>query len=323
VIPKKATDIARYTFRNIIGASPKILNIIEKAKKVANTESNVLIEGETGTGKELFAHAIHNESPYNEGPFIAVNCAAIPRELIESELFGYEKGAYTGALSDGNMGKFELANGGTIFLDEIHTMNIPTQTKILRVIEDRRVTKIGGRYAIPLDIRIIAASTTNLAEEIVKGRFLPALFFRVNVVKLCIPSLRERKEDIPVLVDYFIGEMNQKFKRSIRGVEPEALKIISQFSWPGNVRELRNCIESTFNFCTGDTIRLNDLIDIITVESTRESSVEQTMDDITKNLLIESLKRLGGVKGAAHSLAIPISTFYRKMKKFGIPRTNR
>ena len=320
---ERAANIARYTFKNIIGASPKILTIIEKAKKAAKTESNILLEGETGTGKELFAHAIHNESSYGEGPFVAVNCAAIPRELIESELFGYEKGAYTGALSDGNVGKFELANGGTIFLDEIHTMDLQTQTKILRVIEDRRVTKIGGRYAIPLDIRIIAASTANLAEEMAKGRFLPGLFFRLNVVKLSIPSLRERKEDIPLLVDYFIGEMNQKFKRSIQGVEPEALKIISQCSWPGNVRELRNCIESTFNFCTEDMIRLNDLVDIITVESTRETSVEQTMDDITRNLLIDSLKRLGNVKGAARSLGIPISTFYRKMRKFGMPRTNR
>jgi transcriptional regulator with PAS, ATPase and Fis domain len=316
VIPGGIPYTARHTFEGIIGTSPKMLNIVEKAKKAAKRGSNILLEGETGTGKELFAHAIHDESSYCGGPFVAVNCAAIPSELIESELFGYEKGAYTGALHDGNTGKFELANGGTIFLDEIHAMDLSAQTKILRVIEDRQITRIGGKYAIPLNIRIIVASSTNLEKKIEGGLFIPSLFYRLNVVRLSIPSLRERKEDIPSLVDYFISEMNLKFNRSIRGVEPEVLEAMFQYSWPGNVRELRNCIESAFNFCAGEVIRLSDLEDIVPFESKKRAIVGRTINDITKGLMIESLNRFGNVREAANSLGIPKSTFYRKMKKF-------
>ena len=318
VMPERSSNVARYMFGDIIGVSPKILDVIVKAKKAAKTGSNVLIEGETGTGKELFAHAIHNESAYCEGPFVALNCAAIPRELVESELCGYEKGAYTGALPAGNAGKFELANEGTIFLDEIHSMDLPAQTKMLRVIEDRRVTRIGGKYAILLDIRIIVATSVNLGEEMERGQFDPGLFYRLNVVKLHIPSLRERKEDIPTLVNYFVGEMNQKFKRSIRGVQPEVLNVISQYSWPGNVRELRNCIESAFNFCSGEFISLNDLADTIAVKQATEAAPGRTMDDITKNLFIESLNRFGNVRQTAESLGIAKSTFYRRARKLGI-----
>jgi transcriptional regulator with PAS, ATPase and Fis domain len=322
VIPGGVPYKARYTFERIIGTSPKMVNIIEKAKKAAKGGSIILLEGETGTGKELFAHAIHDESSYSKGPFITLNCAAIPSELIESELFGYEKGAYTGALHDGNTGKFELANGGTIFLDEIHAMDLSAQTKILRVIEDRQVTRIGGKYAIPLNIRIIVASSTNLEKKIERGLFIPALFYRLNVVRLSIPSLRERKEDIPSLVDYFISEMNLKFNRSIRGVEPEVLEVMCQYSWPGNVRELRNCIESAFNFCTGEEIRLNDLEDIMPFKSKKQAIAGRTINEITKDLMMESLSRFGNVKEAANSLGIPKSTFYRKMKKFESPPSN-
>jgi transcriptional regulator of acetoin/glycerol metabolism len=316
VIPGGVPHRARHTFEGIIGTCPKMLNIVEKAKKAAKGGSNILIEGETGTGKELFAHAIHDESSYCGGPFVALNCAAIPSELIESELFGYEKGAYTGALPDGNIGKFGSANGGTIFLDEIHTMDLSAQTKILRAIEDRQITRIGGKYAIPLNIRIIVASSINLEENIERGLFIPALFYRLNVVRLGIPSLRERKEDIPSLVDYFISEMNLKFNRSIRGVEPEVLEVMCQYSWPGNVRELRNCIESAFNFCVGEVISLNDLEDIVPFESKKKAIAGRTINDITKELMIESLRRFGNVREAANSLGIPKSTFYRKLKKF-------
>jgi transcriptional regulator of acetoin/glycerol metabolism len=315
-IPGGVPHTARHTFEGIIGTSPKTLNIVEKAKKAAKGGSNILLEGETGTGKELFAHAIHDESSYCGGPFVALNCAAIPSELIESELFGYERGAFTGALHDGNTGKFELANGGTIFLDEIHAMDLSAQTKILRVIEDRQVTRIGGKYAIPLNIRIIVASSTNLEEKIERGLFIPGLFYRLNVVRLSIPSLRERREDIPSLVDYFISEMNLKFNRSIRGVEPEVLEVMFQYSWPGNVRELRNCIESAFNFCVGEVVSLNDLEDIVPFESKKKPIAGRTMSDITKDLMMESLSRFGNVGEAANSLGIPKSTFYRKMKKF-------
>lgn len=315
-IPGGVPYTARHTFEDIIGTSPKTLNIVEKAKKAAKGGSNILIEGETGTGKELFAHAIHNESSYCGGPFVALNCAAISSELIESELFGYEKGAYTGALPDGNTGKFESANGGTIFLDEIHAMNLSAQTKILRAIEDRQITRIGGKYAIPLNIRIIVASSTNLEEKIERGLFIPALFYRLNVVRLSIPSLRERKEDIPSLVNYFISEMNLRFNRPIQGVESEVLEVMFQYSWPGNVRELRNCIESAFNFCVGEVISLNDLEDIVPFKSRKKAIAGRTINNITKDLMIESLNRFGNVREAANSLGIPKSTFYRKIKKF-------
>ena len=321
-IPAGNPNIAPFHFENIMGQSEQILGVIGRAKKVAGTSSNVLIEGETGTGKELFAQATHNESEYCHGPFVAINCCAIPHELIESELFGYERGAYTGARREGNIGKFELANGGTIFLDEIHAMDLSAQMKILRVIEDRQVTRVGGKYPISLNIRIIVASIMNLEDEVERGNFLSALFFRLTVVRLQIPGLRERKKDIPLLVKHFINEMNEKFSRSICGIESEALKVLSQYSWPGNVRELKNCIESAFNFCKGEVINLDDLevTGMFTNKSMRESATGQTIDDITKNLLTESLKQFGNVKEAANSLGISVSTFYRKMIKFGLSK---
>ena len=313
-----SSNSAQFCFEDMIGQSSQIRNVIETAKKVANTSSNVLIEGATGTGKELFAHAIHSASNRCHGPFVAVNSCAIPHGLIESELFGYEKGAYTGAKKEGNMGKFELAHGGTIFLDEIHTMNKSAQMKLLRVLEDRQVTRIGGKYSIPLDVRIISASSINLEEEMEKSGFLEALFFRLNVVRLSIPALMECKEDIFELVGHFIEVMNKKLKRSIRGVAPEVMKVFSRYSWPGNVRELKNCIESAFNFCDGDIINIEHLPESI-VNKTREGSPEgQRFDQVTKKLFIESLNRFGNVKEAALHLGIPESTFYRKIKKFGL-----
>lgn len=320
-IPAGASPPAQYTLNQIIGDTSQIVKVVDRARQAAQSGSTILIEGETGTGKELLAQGIHCESPYRDGPFIALNCAAIPPELIESELFGYEKGAFTGARQDGNMGKFEQAQGGTIFLDEIHLLDHHAQAKILRVIEERRLTRIGGKFSIPLHIRIIAASSVDLRKEKEKGVFIPALFFRLNVVRLSVPSLRERKEDIPLLVAAFIDELNQKFNRSISGLEPEALKMVSQFSWPGNVRELKNCLESAYNFCTGKTIGPGDLSDHILDESERAGPSGQTMEDLTRNLLIDALQRFGTVKKAAHSLGIPLSTFYRKLKKLDVRQT--
>jgi len=322
-MPRKDSSKTRYDFNNIIGQSKQILDVINKAKKVAKTQSIVLIEGETGTGKELFANAIHNASQYCQGPFVAINCCAIPKELVESELFGYEKGAYTDAKKEGNIGKFQLANGGTLFLDEIHAMDLSAQMKILRIIEDRQVSKVGGEYPIPLNIRIIVASTENLEDQVEKGNFLSSLFFRLNVVRLYIPGLRERKEDIPLLINHFVQELNQKFNRSIQGIEPEALKDLFQYSWPGNIRELKNCIECAFNFCDGEVITLKDLNltdNKITTTSKGHVKTEQTIEDITKKLLVESLNRYNNVKKAADSLGISVSTFYRKMKKFRLSK---
>lgn len=319
-LPARPPNTARFSFENIIGRSRQIQTVVARARKTAGTSSSVLIEGETGTGKELFAHAIHNASPCRNGPFVALNCCAIPQELVESELFGYDKGAYTGAKREGNMGKFEMANGGTIFLDEIHAMKVPAQMKLLRVLEDRQVTRIGGKCAIPLNLRIISASSKDLDREVENNRFMDALFFRLNVVRLRIPSLRERKEDIPDLTDYFVLEMKNRFQSPIRGVSPEVLTAFTRHSWPGNVRELKNCIECAFNFAEGAFITLNDLEENLSTPLQHEKSNGCAIDGITKKLMVESLSRYGGVKEAAGFLGISVSTFYRWMKKFDLSK---
>lgn len=323
-VPRKSFQEARFTFQDIIGTSLPLVNVIARAKKTARTGSNVLIEGETGTGKELFAHAIHKESPFAQGPFVAINCSAIPAELVESELFGYEKGAYTGAQKSGSMGKFEMADNGTIFLDEIHTMNLSAQMKILRTVEDRTVQRVGGKIPIPLTLRIIAATSENIGQEVESGRFLNALFFRLNVVRLQIPTLEARKDDIPILVEYFIRDMNTKFNCSIKGIDEQALNDLMQYSYPGNVRELKNIIEGAFNFCEGTMIDRNSLnlptMDHISAGS--DQTHNKTLDGVTCQLICENLKRFGTVKDAAEFLNIPVSTFYRKMKKFGISKKN-
>ena len=319
-LPGRSCNTARFSFGNIIGRSPRILSVIDKAKRVAKTCSNVLIEGETGTGKELFAHAIHGESNYSGGPFVALNCCAIPQELVESELFGYEKGAYTGARREGNVGKFELANRGTIFLDEIHAMDEAGQMKLLRVLEDHQITRIGGRHSIPLDLRVIAATSKNLEEEVANGKFIEPLFFRLNVIKLHIPPLRERSEDVPDLITYFIEEFKGKFGRNILGVVPEVLEAFSQYAWPGNIRELRNCIECAFNFSEGTLITLNDLEGNLSRMLGDEASKGKNIENVTEKLMVEAINRFGSVKEASESLGLSISTFYRKMKKFGLSK---
>jgi len=320
VVADNLSNTARYDFKDIIGRSKQILHVIEQANIASSTQSNILIEGETGTGKELFTHAIHKASQFSRGPFVALNCAAIPRDLVESELFGYERGAYTGARKEGNTGKFEQANGGTLFFDEIHAMDISAQMKILRVIEERQVTRIGGKSPVSVNIRVIVASTKNLEDELASGNFLPALFYRLNVVRLHIPALRERKEDIPLLVKHLIKEMNEKFGGSVQGIEPEALEAISQYSWPGNVRELKNWMESAFNFCSGDIITLDHFKNKIEHKAIGKAETGQTIDDITKNLLIESLNRFGSAKEVANALGISVSTFYRKKKQYGLSK---
>lgn len=321
-IQADASSNARFTFDQIIGKSDQMAQLLNRARKAAGTSSNVLIEGDTGTGKELLAHSIHNASPVAGGPFVPINCSAIPNELIESELFGYEKGAYTGARSSGSLGKFEMAHKGTIFLDEIHTMSLTAQMKILRTIEDRSVVRVGGKFPIPLELRILAATSENISEEVEAGRFLSALFFRLNVVRLKIPGLKQRMSDLPLLVDFFIREMNDKFNRNIEGIEKDALDAMRHYSWPGNVRELKNAIEGAFNFCDGRMIRKKDLnIPSDVLDMGPEGAPErQTMEDATRQLLADALTRFGNVKAAARFIGIPTSTFYRKMKKFGLSK---
>ena len=310
----------RYDFSDIIGNAPALQPVLKRARMAACTGSIILLEGETGTGKELLAHSIHNSSQFQGGPFVAINCSAIPSELLESELFGYEKGAYTGAKKDGGTGKFELADQGTLFLDEIQALGTTAQMKLLRVVEERQVTRIGGKYPIALTVRIIAASSSDLEAEVAAGRFLQALFYRLNIVRLRIPPLRERLEDIDALVECFIQRMNQKFDRHVRGVSPKVLKRFREYAWPGNVRELQNWIERGFNFCEGDILDLADFQDQLPVGSGKRVPPPQSIDALTEQLIKEALDRHATIKAAACSLGIPLSTLYRKMKKMGLSK---
>src|SRR5213596_1658326 len=242
----------------IIGESPAIQEVLVKIEQMAPVSSTVLIEGESGTGKELVAHGIHDLSPRRGKPFIAVNCAAIPDTLLESELFGHEKGAFTGA-AERRLGRFELADGGTIFLDEVGEMAPATQVKLLRVLEDRTFFRVGGTQPIKVDVRVIAATNKSVKEEVALGRFRDDLFYRLNVLAIYLPPLRERKADIPLLVRRFIAEFATTHDRSFRGITPEALQILVDAEWPGNIRQLRNLIESMVVLAPEGEIRASDI----------------------------------------------------------------
>src|SRR5205809_2053608 len=242
----------------IIGESPAIQEVLVKIEQMAPVSSTVLIEGESGTGKELVARAIHDLSPRRAKPFIAVNCAAIPETLLESELFGHEKGAFTGA-AERRLGRFELADGGTIFLDEVGEMPAATQVKLLRVLEDRTFFRVGGTQAIKVDVRVIAATNKSLKEEVALGRFRDDLFYRLNVLHIYLPPLRERRTDIPLLVRRFIAEFAKQHDRAFRGITPEALQILVDAEWPGNIRQLGNLIESMVVLAPEGEIRASDI----------------------------------------------------------------
>jgi len=230
--------------KDFFGKSTKIRRLINSVEKLAqSTDTTILLEGESGTGKEVFAKYVHQSSPRKDGPFIQINCSAIPKELAESELFGHEKGAFTGASQKTKLGKFELANGGTILLDEIGELSMDLQVKLLRVLQEKKFYRLGGEKEIAVDVRVIAATNRNLEEEVEKGNFRTDLFYRLNVARIIIPPLRERKEDIPLLVYSFLNEFAAKFNKKIRGVDSSAMELLEAYSWKGNVRELRNVIE--------------------------------------------------------------------------------
>jgi two-component system response regulator AtoC len=248
----------RTSFGNIIGRNRKMQEVYELIQNVADKDINVLIGGESGTGKDLVAQAIHYNSHRRNGPFIKVNCAAIPDELIESELFGYEKGAFTGAFAR-RIGKFERAHKGTIFLDEIGDMSLATQAKVLRVIENRELERIGGKELIEIDVRIIAATNKNLKKECKLGNFREDLFYRLNVVSINLPPLRERKEDIVLLIDYFLRKFNKKFNKNVTGLSTDVMTLFTEYAWPGNIREMQNVMESAVALAKGDIIEIEDL----------------------------------------------------------------
>ncbi|MCL5045204.1 MAG: sigma-54-dependent Fis family transcriptional regulator [Actinobacteria bacterium] len=319
---------ARYTIESIVSTNPEMVKLKKIAQQAARSTSTVLITGESGTGKELFAHAIHHASPRRVNPFVRVNCAAIPENLLESEFFGYADGAFTGARKGGKPGKFELANGGTIFLDEIGDMSPSLQAKLLRVLQEKEIERVGGTSTIRVDVRIIAASNKDLEEMVAQGEFREDLFYRLNVITLKIPPLRERKEDILPLAHQMIGKFCQVLGVHVKGIAPEALAILQEYHWPGNVRELENVIERAMNLDVGDLIRPEHLPPHLTRRYEKNEHMlvlpgktyRETLAEAEKRAILAALEKTGGNKAeAARALGISRSRFYEKLGKIGIP----
>ena len=309
---------------NIIGSDPKFREIVKECLKVAKTDIPVLLTGETGTGKEVMAKALHTNSLRCDKPFVSINCAAIPFELLESELFGYMDGAFTGAKRGGKKGKFQLANGGTIFLDEIGDMPLPVQTKLLRVLQESVVERIGGTKPIPIDIRVICATNKNIEQMVEEGAFREDLYYRLNIIPIELPPLRKRKEDLPALIEYYIAYYNQKLGKSMRGVSPEALQTLTSYDWPGNVREMKNIIEYLENIAEGEIIQLSDLPDHIVMRSGKgfeDWSLDEIVEDYEKRVLSSMVKKgatLEEKNQLAENLKISRATLYRKLKKYDL-----
>jgi two-component system response regulator AtoC len=317
----------RYSFQNIIGKSQKMQQIYQMIEKIADKNVTVLITGESGVGKEIVARAIHQTSLRKDKPFIKVNCAALPQQLLESELFGHEKGSFTGAVKQ-KKGMFELADQGTILLDEIGDMSLVTQAKILRVLQEHKFQRVGGEKTIEVNVRIIASTNVNLQEAISSNKFREDLYYRLNVVRLNIPSLKNRREDIPLLTNNFIKEYNDKHDKKIKGVTPEAMRLLMTYDWPGNVRELRNICEQAV-VLTDDNIITNDDLPAEIRESafTVDDSDNQSLKDITKNLTSEIEKNIieetlaendGNRNDTASQLGITVRTLYNKIKEYNI-----
>jgi two-component system response regulator AtoC len=326
----------------IIGQSPRMQDVYAIIEKVAATPSTVLITGESGTGKELVATALHENSLRKQKPFIKVNCAAIPKDLMESEFFGYERGAFTGAVSS-KPGRFELADGGSLFLDEIAEIPPAMQVKLLRALQEAEFERVGGIRSIKVDVRVIAATNRDLQREIADGNFREDLFYRLNVVPISLPALRDRKEDIPLLVDAFIGKYNKRLSKSVKGITDEARAWLAAYAWPGNIRELENVIERTLLFAEGDLIDVKDLPEDLRHPEAKGASlgpralrseplpvmesgsaslkdiVKQATAEIERDLIVKALEETGGnVTRAAALLDISRKGLQNKMKEFGL-----
>ncbi|KYO65279.1 sigma 54-interacting transcriptional regulator [Thermovenabulum gondwanense] len=310
------------TFEDIIYKSKKMKEIVELAKTVSKGDSTILLRGESGTGKELFARAIHMESERRDYPFVAVNCAAIPDTLLESELFGYADGTFTGARKGGRPGLFEFAHHGTIFLDEIAEIPPHIQVKLLRVLQESSVRRLGEMEEIRIDVRVIAATNRPLEEMVVRGDFRQDLFYRLNVIPIFIPPLREHKEDIPVLVDYFIKKFNNKFNKSVQGIAPAALEYLLSYDWPGNIRELENVMERAMNLCKKNIISEKEIIinspTIFNSSSKRYFQLKDIVNETEKEALIRALSQGKSARKAAKILGVSHTTVIKKMKKYGI-----
>ena len=317
----------RYRLPAIIGESPRIVEVSNAIQRVAPTDSTVLLQGESGTGKELFARAIHQLSPRRDRPFVAINCAAIPDTLIENELFGHEKGSFTGATGR-QLGKFELADSGTIFLDEIGELGLGVQSKILRVIQERRFDRIGGTSTLEVDVRIICATNRGLADEVKEGRFREDLFFRINVFPVTVPPLRARREDIDALSDFFLQKFARELKKPSLRIAPEAQEALRAYDWPGNIRELENCIERAAILCDDEVIARRDLHlgdastdslrDALDLSGTLAAATERATAVVERMKIADALQRTGSRAEAAESLGISVRTLAAKLKEHGI-----
>lgn len=316
-----------YAFDNMIGEDPNFMQVKKMAEKSANNDFSILITGETGTGKEVFANALHYASNRRNKTFIRMNCAAIPSELLESELFGHVEGSFTGAKKGGKKGKFELADGGTIFLDEIGDMPLSMQAKILRVLQEKEIEKVGGEKTIPVDVRVISATNHNLEEKVKNNTFREDLYYRLNVINIKIPALRERPADIKLFIDYFLDELNDKYNSHIQ-ISKEALKTLYKYNWPGNIRELKNAVERSYALVDGDIIHNSHLPANILVRSNLNiptasgKSLEALLEEIEKEILLNTIKENDyNYKRTAEKLDIHRSTLYKKLDKYHIERS--
>lgn len=320
---------SRYDFDDIIGESPAIKQVKELAAKIAMNNSTVLLTGESGTGKELFAQAIHSLSARKNQAFVAVNCIAIPDELFESELFGYEAGAFSGAKKEGKPGKIELAQHGTLFLDEISELSFQSQGKLLRVLQEKEVERLGGTTRRKVDIRVIAATNKDLKKLVEEGKFREDLFYRLYVFDLKIPPLRSRKEDIMLLVEHFIDEFNKKFAKDVVYIDSKLEEWLLTYDWPGNVRELKASIERGMNIVEGDTLRLEHLYlqppkvekedHVLPFEKRRFASLQEAVEYAEKRAIEQALEEADGDRSlAAQKLQIHVASLYRKLAKYNI-----
>lgn len=309
----------KYRFDNIIGKSKPMQEVFDLIRRISDGPCNVLITGESGTGKELVAKAIHYNSPRKESPFIPVNCAAIPENLLESELFGHLKGSFTDAKKD-KAGLFEEAEGGTIFLDEISELSTLLQAKLLRVIQEREIRRVGSTKSTKIDVRITAATNLDLDEEVKKKRFREDLYYRLNVIRINVPPLKNRRDDIPLLLDYFTQRLSERLKKNIKGIARDTLVFLMEYTWPGNVRELENLIERAIILAKGELITMNDLPSELLRTKGRKASYEITenhmvsLDEFEKAYILKVLERTSGNKfRAAEILGIDRKTLYRKL----------
>ncbi len=304
---------------DLIGSSPKFRTLLKEVEKVAPVDSAVLIQGETGTGKEVIARAIHEASPRRHNRFVALNCAAIPSALLESELFGHERGAFTGACTQ-TKGRFQMADGGTLFLDEIGDMPLELQPKLLRALQEREFERLGSGQTVRVNVRVVAATNQDLAELVSKKLFRADLFYRLNVIPLSLPPLRDRVQDILPLTEFFVAKFAARLNKTIDSIPDEVVEVLKAHDWPGNIRELQNCIERAMLFSPGSVLRLP--LDLKQTVTQRSESASRTLADADREHILETLKQtnwlIGGQDGAANRLGLPRTTLIYKMRKLGI-----